>query len=198
MFKVLPLFIALSVPAHAGPGGIDNVGDRGPRPHFGDGPGQRELPPHVRDQVLANEAEILQGVASNEPDRLEQLKRLRERDFEAYIARLAHIGKRLERARNDPAAAERMREIQAASDQLHQLAVGFGELDGRAQKERRAEMSVLALQIFEMKQAERAARVDDMRAKIEHLQAEVDERAQRQDEIVKEYVERLIDPPVDL
>jgi len=155
-------------------------------------------PPHVVAEVMSREAEILAGIAESDPDQHARLLQLKERDHQRYVMHLVRVARNVDRGRRDPAAAERMRAIEASTRELNELARGFDALSTQEQKARRAEMETKAAELFELKQEERRARVEEMRARIDGLSSEIDQREKDRDDIVEEYVDQLVTQPVDL
>lgn len=196
MFRTAALLFALCLPTAgiAGPG-FDGVGEGGRAPGLGH---HEPVSPEKMEKLRMHEGEILEKVQHLDPEAYERLMRLRERDEGMYWAQLGRMARMLHRASEDPESAERKEEMRDLGRRLRRLRKDYPELDKGEQKERRAEMIDVAGQLMDLKQAERRARIEEMRGKIAHMEAEIDEREQRRDELVEGFVDQMLSEPVDL
>lgn len=142
--------------------------------------------------LLAHEGELLQAVETNDPQHYQRLMVLRESDRGSYLAALYKVSKLVERARSDPAFAERLQQIQVREDQLRAMAAGFAARSAAEQGVLRAQMVALASELMDLKQAERRSRLEELRSRLDALQREIEQREKDRDAIVGEYVDRLV------
>lgn len=149
------------------------------------GPNEREL----------DEATLLRAVERIDPDQHRRLQRLRDRDPELYQTMLRRIRSRLERRASDPEALERGVAIRKLNGELRRLRNEYRTASGNRRVAIRATMVDRGLALFELRQAERRARLRDLRTKLDNLQSEVDQREANKDELVDEYVDGLLAEP---
>ncbi len=186
LFLLVPL-------AWAGPG-FDGVGDQGRAPRF-------EKPPHEQrmvDEVLAREAEILASVEQSDPAMYQRLQRLKEADSQAYVVTLVRVARRVDRMNSNPESRARFQQIQELEARLKALAEAHGQAGSPEQARLRREMSTIALQLFDAKQAERRAQLSELEAKMQKLRDEIQERDAQRDALIEAYVDQLVGTRVDL
>jgi cysteinyl-tRNA synthetase len=150
------------------------------------------------EAVLSHRDELMALLAENDPQQHERMLRLEERDPQAFAFGLMRVAKSAERMRNDPAAAERYRAMQDETTRLKALASDYQELSGADQKRRREELEGIAAKIMALKQAERRARVDELREKIAELEADINDREKQADQLVEQFVDQLLTERVGL
>ncbi|MCB9676983.1 MAG: hypothetical protein H6737_17840 [Alphaproteobacteria bacterium] len=173
------LFVALSLlsvaPAIAGPGDE-------PRPHFGASTSLSE----------EDEARLLQEVASRDPERAEQLARLKTRDPARYYEVLGRVARGLDREARDPEARARHERIQGIRHEIKALAIEYQAAPDGEKKKLRKEMEKLAGDIFDLRQEERRARLDDLRERLKEAEAEVAEQDANRDAVIAEHLDALL------
>lgn len=81
---------------------------------------------------------------------------------------------------------------------MRTTAEGFDALPASEQKVRRKELERLAGELMDLKQAERRDRLEELRARLTELEAEIDQREKDRARIVEEYVDQLVRGEVDL
>lgn len=143
------------------------------------------------------ETELLEQVEALDPAQHQRLLALRDTDRASYLAALYQASRISDRARRDPAYAERIRQIAERDRELRTMAAGFAALPAAEQAAARARMVALAGELLDLKQAERRLRVEELRARLEALEREIAERDRRRDAMVEEYVNRLTVHGVD-
>ncbi len=167
----------------------------GPRgPGFG--------PPHQRAGATMNpedraamrqerEQGLLERIREHAPERHKALLEMKQSSPKRYRRTLMGLGHVLRDAEKDPAAIERFFEIADLHDDLRELAEGYGELSSREQSARRKEMEATALQLFELKQEKRQARLAQLEERLAELKDEIAQRARNTDELIGDYVDNL-------
>jgi hypothetical protein len=139
-----------------------------------------------------SEAEILETVQDESPERYDRLIALRDRDPGRYHEAMRHIGRALAVREVDPKAEGRQQDIMALKDQLHDLAKGYDRLDPKAQAARKAEIVSLANQLFDLKMTELEARLKLAEKREAEGRARLEAHRADKAKIVNERVERLL------
>ncbi|MEZ4238383.1 MAG: hypothetical protein R3F59_19975 [Myxococcota bacterium] len=152
----------------------------------------------VAAELLAREPALLQAVRDYDPAEYARILRLKEIDRAAYVAALFRVARAVDRARNDPDAAARRLAMRDKEQAIRQLARGWAALPPAEQATRRAALEAQTRELLAMKQAERRARLDELRARLEALEADIQQRDARADALVQEYVDQLLAEKVDL
>jgi Tfp pilus assembly protein FimV len=134
----------------------------------------------------------------HDPRKHARMERLETTDPQAFALGLLRVAKTFQRLQADPEAASRFQAMHEETERLEVLAAGFADLSGADQKRRRAELEASARRLMELKQAERRARVEELRSKIAELEADIEAREKEADQLVDAFVEQLLQSPVDL
>ena len=171
--------------ASAGPGAARELGS--------------ELDPEGQlREILAHETSILSMLRERSPQLHTRLLQLERSDRIGYLRELGRLARAIARARQDPEALERAITLRSKTWELEALARAYQTLPEDQRPARRSEISRLTSEVMDLKQAERRARLAEMRSRLEALQAEIEGREARREQIVREYVEQLLDEPVEL
>ncbi len=149
-------------------------------------------------ELLRRQDELLEAVGRYDPGLRDRLLGLRQTDRPAYVAALVRIARHLQRARRDPAFRARVQRMRELTSQMESLARGFPDVPERERAARRAQLEALAGELMDLKQADRRERLAALRAKLAGLQAEIERRDQDRDQIIEDFVDQLLQPPVDL
>ncbi len=152
----------------------------------------------VIDNVMAHEQQLLDIVARESPDQHTKLLRLRDVRREEYVFALIRVAKAVQRAKSDPAFAERARAIREHEHLLQTLAEGFEALDKGEQRARRVDLERVAGELMDLKQAERRARLAELRQRMAEFELEIGDRDSDREGIIESYVDGLLTPPVEL
>ncbi|MBW1877043.1 MAG: hypothetical protein JRI25_00880 [Deltaproteobacteria bacterium] len=187
---LVAIVLSLSVPALAR-GPMDGPpGFRGPPP--------REVPldPALRAE---REAELLEWVQQQSPERHARLLELRRLRPEAYRHALRKAAGAHRMADRDPEAFEmrhRSRELRA---EIGELREELKELPRRERAEAREDLEDLAGELFDLRIAleqrrieHRQARLEEMEARIGEARTRIEEEAAARDEHIERIVERAI------
>lgn len=62
----------------------------------------------------------------------------------------------------------------------------------------RGEMEILTVELFELRQSERRAVLENVETRMKRLRTEIDERESDREQIVDAYLDQLLQTPVDL
>jgi len=158
------------------------------RPAPGMGPGPAGMQGTWDD---AQEEKVLAMVKEYDPAAYQRLLLLKERDVRAYTRQLMQIAKRSERLMKNPEARERFMEIRSLEVELRTLAATLeGQSDAERQKTREAMMNV-GRQLFDAKQADRRALVEELNEKIAKIQEEIKIRDDERDARIEEYIDQF-------
>lgn len=163
-------------------------------PEVSDVPPQSVLRPDVEDEEPVDEAKLLDAVRQLDPDQHRRLVRLKTQNPVAYQSVLRRIERRLDRAARDPEALARAVEMRRINGELRQLRDRYRTGSGNERVAIRAEMVSKALELMELKQGERRARLRELRERLDKLQGEVDRREANKDRLVDDYVDSLLRP----
>jgi len=185
-------FLALlfAVPALAGPPGLAPSADRGERR----GPPSPELIDKVKD----NEVDILMVVKENDPGRYEQLMDTKRTDERAYWRQMVHVARMVDRVKSDPEYPQRNMDMHLLQKQIKEKARAYDDLSAADQKTAYAEMEVLTAELFEMKQADRRQRIEELQRKLKDLEADIEQREENKEDKIKEYLDTMVRGRVDL
>ena len=75
---------------------------------------------------------------------------------------------------------------------LRELSRQHGRASGAQQETLRGQMVEVTGQLFELKQAERRARLEELSTRIQELQSEIDQREKDRKQVIDAYVEELL------
>ena len=188
MHKWIGVLVFCSGAAFAGPG-FDGVGDRGAMPSFEQqNSGAVGMPGPVGD---AQEERVLAMVKEHDPEAYERLLRLKARDPRAYTKQLIQIARRSERLMKNPEARARFMEIRSLELELRTMAA---TLDGQSDTERdatRSAMMEVGRKLFDAKQADRRALVEELNQKIAKIEEEIKVRDEERDARIAEYIDQF-------
>ena len=190
------LLLSLTLSAFAGPG-FSGVGGPEKVPGFGDDATEDARDIRVAD-VLRREAELLAAVEQYDEEMYGRMLVLKATDRRSYVAALVKVARNVQRARRDPAFRERMQAMSTLQRQLRELAEGYPSLPDRKKPAARAELERLAGKLMDLKQADRRQRLQDMEARLAEVRSEIERREAERDQIIEEFVNRLLTGPVDL
>jgi len=191
---ILAMGLALSTPAFAGPPGLEGDHSEMHRPPHPDG----GPPIQVVQELLDREEELLSFLETQDPKLHQRLMRLKRVDQRAYMGQLMRVERVMERSKSDPdvlARHLRMAQIEASLDEKADV---YGTLSGKERRSLRAEMEMLTVELFELRQAERRATLQSLEERMERLRGEIDERESDRENIVDAYLDQLLQTPVDL
>lgn len=146
------------------------------------------------EDLRAHEDEILQRVRNFEPTRHQQLLELKQRDPLAYYAALRRLSRLSREVGDDPAAVARRMEMRRIEGDLRRM----NDADPTAEKDRRAAATELVTRLFELRQEERRARIQQLRSALTELEAEVTERDTTRKALIDAYVDKVLTGPGDL
>jgi len=150
------------------------------------------------EEVLSHRDELMQLLAEHDPHKHTRMERLERSDPQAFALALVRVARQVDRLRDDPEALKRFQELRAEEKRVRALAEGFHDLSGADQKRRRAELEAAAERIMALKQAERRSAVDELRAKIAEIEADIEQREKSKSQLVDAFVDQLLTQPVDL
>jgi Tfp pilus assembly protein FimV len=149
-------------------------------------------------EVLDHRDELMELLEEHDPQQHQRMVRLEQLDPQAFALALVRVGKQVERLKADPAAQDRFRQLKEEEARVRALASGYAELSGADQKRRRAELEAAAERIMELKQAERRARVEELRRHIAEIEADIEARDADKKRLVDAFVDQLLTERVDL
>jgi len=135
---------------------------------------------------------LLERIRENAPERYKALLDMKQNDPKRYRRTLMGLGRVLHDAEKDPAAMDRFFEITDLHHDLRELAEGYGELSSREQSTRRKEMEATTLQLFELKQEKRQARLAQLEERLGELKDEIAQRARNKNELIEDHVDNLV------
>lgn len=162
-----------------------------------DGPFLSEGP--TLAELLAREEELLARVRAVNPERHADLLRLKARDESAYAFALARVARMVDRAADGEAAHPELAAIRARFAELERAYPdGLAGLPKKEQQQVRRTVTELAEQIFEIKQTERRRRLEEARAKLAELEAEISRRDAERDALIEAFVDQALRGRVDL
>jgi hypothetical protein len=190
----LILAIAMSSTAFAKPPHSPN--------HFGPGAGHppppmadehRPLSPAIAEELRAQEDELLSWIAARKPEAADELIQLKHRSPELYLRKLHHIQKMKVMELENPEGAALKKDLHLKTADLHELTRAYHETDSDSQKNQiENELYELSSEIFELKQRDRSMRIDMMKKKIDEVKKEIKERESDKEEIVNDFVNKLL------
>lgn len=186
--------LALGTPAVAGPPGLESERDAMHRPP----PPDAGPPIRLVQELLDREDELLAFVETQDPKLHARLLRLRQVDQRAYMGHLMRADRVMERSKTDPDVLERhlrMAQIEISLDEKAQI---YPTVSGKERRSMRSEMEMLTVELFELRQSERRAVLENLETRMERLRTEIDERESDREQIVDAYLDQLLQTPVDL
>ena len=172
--------------------------ERGKRPP--PPPGMEHAPPpaELMEHIIDNEDAILDRIKQRRPELYEELLKKKKTDPKGYVRSLVRFVRMGKQRHRDPQLETRHHELRTLHQELGQLAEGFESLPTDEQEERRAEMRAMAKKLFDLKQSDRRAGLEDLKRRLEVLEAEISDRENTQDQIIERHVERLLNPAPSL
>jgi hypothetical protein len=168
-------------------------GPEGPPPVGADGP----RGPHGKE-FAEKEAQILERLKAEDPERYEQLIGIKADYPEVYPMVLRKFAHRSEPKEKDPETAAKVERLHEIKRELREMARDFDALSAKEQKARRAEMEDLAHEAFDLHGEVHRARIAGMKAQLAEHERELADREKKRDEIVSEHLDRLIEGPAEL
>lgn len=135
------------------------------------------------------ETAFLERVQAASPERYAHLVELRASDPEAYAHALRRM-RRLTRVAGDGVPDEAIARALTLHERLEELGEGYDTLPAREQAARDTEMHALAAELFDLRQAYRRQKVEDLEARLADLRAEIEERERRRDEVIDRFLTR--------
>ena len=146
--------------------------------------------------LQAREDDLLARVRAFDPERYQDLVRLRTTDRGAYWVALARVARLVDR---ESAPSVELRAQVARVDALRQrYPQGLDHLSAADDKVVRAEFTDIGTRIFDIRQAERRARIESIRAALADLQADVARRDQDRAALIQAFVDKVMRGSVDL
>ncbi|MBX2797109.1 MAG: hypothetical protein KTR31_05560 [Myxococcales bacterium] len=191
------VWLSMCLAAFAGPG-FDEVGGRNSVPGFGPDAEDASVTEAQIQRVLQRESELLEAVRRYDPTVHQQLLRLRDNDRKAYVAAMVRVARNVERARQDPTVMKRVMAIRAKSREVESLVRGFSRLSAPEQRERRKQITKLAGELMDLKQQDRRARMRQMQERLDALRSDIEQRDRDRARIVEQFVDQLLEEPVEL
>lgn len=156
-------------------------------------------PPSIMEKLEEHEDLILEKIKAFDTERYDRLVALKASDPRAYWRTMFQVGRTLKRVADatppDPevkAAMQRLAELKAAHPD------GVDGLSGKERKAVQAELTEIATTIFEARQTARRTRIDAARAQLAELEDEVARRDAERDSLIRAWVDRAMEGPVDL
>lgn len=177
--------------------GFSGVGGPDQAPGFGE-VGEESVDPEVAAEVLRREKELLQLVRETDPRLHQRLVRLSKTNRRAYVLAMVRVARTVQRARTDPEYRRRLQAMRALSSRLEDLAVDHRAAPVRKQPAIEQEMKKVASDLMDLRQADRRERLEQMKARLQELQDEIDRRESRRQAIIDAYVRRMLERPEDL
>lgn len=154
--------------------------------------------PTAADTLREREAQLLDAVRAFDPERHAELLRLKETDRRAYVAAMLRIARFVDRAApglRDPAVATELAKLDALRDRYPG---GFDALSPPERKRVTAEVTTVAERLFDLRQAERRARIEALRTDLDALVADVARRDGEREALVRRFVEAFLAGRPDL
>ena len=170
--------------------------------------------PPAPDESLATWAQdredrLLSIVKEHAPERYTELTALRDTDPVAYVMALHEVARM---ARAEGAGAERPPgpgmgpasgaskpdqdpQIAALQAQIDTLATGYSALSAAEQKKRYVEIQALAGQVFDLRQAQRKRRLEEMKDRLAGLETEIADRESRRDQLIAQWLDKRLGTP---
>jgi len=138
---------------------------------------------------------LLELVEERSPERYEALLELKETNPERYQQALKRIGRMAHRGEERPESVKVMEEVRELQEEFREKVEEYESVSSKKeQKAIRAEMLVLAGEIFEIKQELRVQRLEQARARLTELEEEVQVRAENSEQMIEEYVDQALEP----
>jgi hypothetical protein len=201
MRTILALGLMLSTSAFARP----------PGPPGGPGGEGPPLSPAMLEEMAERETEMLEKICSKEGREqiCEDMTQMRQDDWDLYLKKLIHM-KRMHEARGGGFGPgghrpppppmlddETRKHLESLVGELHELARGYADVSVKEQASRKQEMLAIGLEVFEIKQTERKARLEHMRERLAEMEAEIQKREGDHDALIEEHINVLIEkgPP---
>jgi hypothetical protein len=158
-----------------------------------------EPDPAAIERLLAHEQEILDAVKLRAPERYSELIALRDTDRRAYLRYLYRAARVLRQVGERDAASPELLNLRGQLDAVRaRYPDGIEALSKKDQAAVRAELTTLASQLFDLKQAQRRERIDELRSSLEELEADVARRDAERDAILADFVEAFLRGRVEL
>ena len=140
--------------------------------------------------LSAREDDLLARVRAFDADRYDDLLRLRTTDRAAYWVALARVARLVDReAPPSPELRAQLARVEALRSRYPQ---GLARLSPTEDKAVRAEFTDIGTRIFDLRQAERRARIESIRAALTDLQADVARRDQERAALIQAFVDRVM------
>lgn len=149
-------------------------------------------------EVLRRESELLELVKRHDPTMHARLTRLASTNRPAYLAALVRVHRNVERARSDPAYRARVQAVRSKTAELEALTHDYRRGTAADRARIRPELVRAAGELMDLKQEDRRSRVQELQARLAELQAEIDRREQNREQIIEDFVDRMVRGPVDL
>lgn len=207
---IIPLTGAVAQVAETDAAGSDELtwgnseqGRRQPRPRVGGQQGRRPQrtsrvnEPEMLRLTPEQEEETLAYVEKVQPDRVENLRRLKNRNPDNYWRFLSRAFREMryleDLKESDPERFERVSAERAIDRQVRDLARQYkNETDSAEKSSIEAEIKTLLDQQFEYRQTHRNEEIDRLEKKLAELKANNQERIDNKDEIIKRRLEELL------
>ena len=168
-------------------------------PALASDPTETALTSDIIERLKANESALLERVRTMAPDRHQELMVLQDTDQRAYFRALLKVARHLKaregRGQSSPEHAALRRQL---ADIRAEYPDGIDDLPRKERNDVRAEIEGIASQIFDLKQAERRERIQQLRAALTEPEADVTLRDAERNKRIDDFIEDFLRGPVDL
>ena len=156
-------------------------------------------PPHAKGQHAdraeraQHQAEMLEKIKDQYPEKYEHLMQLRQDDPEAFRDAMHKVRRYMRGARGKDLSPEEREAMMTLHEDFRDALQEYRAAPKGIQKELYAELTELAEEIFDAKQKHRRARLKKIREHVTELEAEIEERDASRDELIKEFLDKKVE-----
>ena len=145
------------------------------------------------ERVAHREAEILERIGRIDPEIAKKLRHLEIDDGRMYRQLMLQAHRTLEDSDDGEAALKRFVRMVTLMADIHEAVRDWEDLSPKVRKERQARIEAMAQELFELRQAERRARLAQMEQRLERVRREIEERERDKASIIEDFVDGTID-----
>ena len=137
--------------------------------------------------------EMMAWLKENHPEKFEHLLKMRSENPEEFRHQMGRMMRRMHHKKDmSPEMKEHHERMKVLSDEFAELLYAFKDASEKEQNKLRGDLQDLAAEMFDMKQEGRRARLDHAKQRIVKLETEIQEREEKRDELIEEWLEQKI------
>ncbi|MCB9682695.1 MAG: hypothetical protein H6733_14615 [Alphaproteobacteria bacterium] len=150
------------------------------------------------DRLREREAQLLERLHALDPDRYAEVVALKRTNPRAYVGALMRLAHFFDRGVAGPPSPELQAEIAALQAIRARYPDGMTTLSAGDTRKVRTEVAAIADRVFDLRQAERRQRIDELRASLTELEEDVARRDRDRKALIDAFVDQFLLGPVDL